>query len=132
MRMMMLWAVLCCALPAAAQGGGAPGRSSTPTGGAQAAPAAPSQPDAMRSQMMMRMEQQSEQEMRADLDLMKRKVELMRSEALSIADSHARDAINTNADLWQQLIAGMEKHVDRMQQMQRMQSPGDAPPENAH
>ena len=58
------------------------------------------------------------QQMRAELDTMQRKVNLMQSETLNIQDVNTRNALSTDAELWQQLVSTMKSHLDHMQQMQ--------------
>jgi hypothetical protein len=52
----------------------------------------------------------------AELDAMQRKVNLLLSEALSVQDANTRNALNTDADLWQQLVSALQLHLARVQQ----------------
>ena len=87
-----------------------------------------------RRQQMMQQHQQGMAEMKADMEKMRRMVLMMRSEALKVQDVSTRDAMQTNADLWNALLDHMQKHMTQMEQMPHPgmgmgMRPGTQPPE---
>ena len=68
----------------------------------------------MREQRMAQMQQQQMREMQPAMDAMRRKVSLLGSELLSVQDVNARRALQTDMELWQQLLETMQRHMQSM------------------
>jgi hypothetical protein len=88
----------------------------------------------MREQRMAQMQQQQMREMQPAIDAMRRKVSLLGSELLSVQDVNTRRALQTDMELWQQLLETMQRHMQSMgmqdHMMPPMPGPGMPPPAN--
>ena len=81
----------------------------------------------MREQRMAQMQQQQMREMQPAMDAMRRKVSLLGSELLSIQDVNARRALQTDMELWQQLLETMQRHMQSMGMQDHMMPPMPGP-----
>lgn len=81
----------------------------------------------MREERMQQMQQQQMREMQPAMDAMRRKVSLLGSELLSVQDVNTRRALQTDMELWQQLLETMQRHMQSMGAQEHMMPHGPAP-----
>jgi hypothetical protein len=83
----------------------------------------------MRQERMAQMQQQQMREMQPEIDAMQRKISLLGSELLSVQDVNTRRALQTDMELWQQLLQMVQRHMQSMGMPGHMMpAPGMAPP----
>ena len=80
----------------------------------------------MRQERMQQMQEQQMREMQPAMEAMRRKVSMLGSELLSVQDVNTRRALQTDMELWQQLLETMQRHMQSMGQ-EHMMPPGQAP-----
>ena len=81
----------------------------------------------MREQRMEQMQEQQMREMQPAMEAMRRKVSMLGSELLSVQDINTRRALQTDMELWQQLLETMQRHMQSMGMQEHMMPPGQAP-----
>jgi hypothetical protein len=83
-------------------------------------PGAGSQMRAEHRQRMMEMHEQEMEAMRADIEKMKSSLAQMKAVALTIRDPNELSLWRTNVDMWETVVA----HMDRMQKNMESMGPG--------
>lgn len=81
----------------------------------------------MRQERMQQMQEQQMREMQPAMEAMRRKVSMLGSELLSVQDVNTRRALQTDMELWQQLLETMQRHMQSMGMQEHMMPPGQAP-----
>jgi hypothetical protein len=84
-----------------------------------------SQTSGMGMHDMSKMHEQMMKDMQADLDSMRPNLQKMKDQIGKVSDRGTKDELQLNIDMWQSLIAHMDKH---MAAMKKMMSAHSGPP----